>query len=164
MSGTQQHIIRLQSPIGRIEVLGDGNAITALAIEHESALPHDDLPEVSDAVLDSAALQLGEYFTGARTEFDLPLSTRGTEFQEAVWAKLRDLDCGQHTSYGEIAAEIGKPGSSRAIGGAVGANPIPLIIGCHRVLASNQRITGYSGGNGIPTKEWLLAHESIAYK
>ena len=154
----------MQSPIGRIEVLGDGSAITALAIEHEGTLPHDGLPEMTDAVLDAAALQLDEYFAGIRTDFDLPLSTNGTAFQEAVWTKLRELDCGQYTSYGEIAEEIGKPGSGRAIGGAVGANPIPLLIGCHRVLASNQRITGYSGGQGIATKQWLLAHESITYK
>ncbi|MFI5060346.1 MAG: methylated-DNA--[protein]-cysteine S-methyltransferase, partial [Actinomycetales bacterium] len=72
-----------------------------------------------------------------------------------------ELEYGQFVSYGELGQEIGRPGSGRAIGGAVGANPIPIIIGCHRVLASDGKVTGYSGGEGIPTKMWLLSHEGI---
>ena len=84
-----------------------------------------------------------------------------TETRTAIEQKLADLEYGQYISYGELGLEIGRPGSGRAIGGAVGANPIPIIIGCHRVLASNGKITGYSGGEGIPTKLWLLTHEGI---
>ena len=95
--------------------------------------------------------------------FDLPVRLRGTPFQEAVWGELQRLDWGDATSYGSLAAAVGKPGSARAIGGAVGANPVPIIVGCHRVLASDGRITGYSAGDGIPTKLWLLGHEHIGF-
>ena len=98
-----------------------------------------------------------------RTDFDVPVRLSGTPFQQAVWAELERLGWGEATSYGALAAAVGKPGSARAIGGAVGANPIPIIVGCHRVLASDGRITGYSGGDGIPTKLWLLGHERIGF-
>jgi methylated-DNA-[protein]-cysteine S-methyltransferase len=160
---TNVFLIRLDSPIGRIELTGDDDAVTSLSIECEGALPHDGEPERSNAVLDAARAQLLEYFAGTRTEFDLPVRLSGTPFQQAVWAELERLGWGEATSYGALAAAVGKPGSARAIGGAVGANPIPIIVGCHRVLASDGRITGYSGGDGIPTKLWLLGHERIGF-
>lgn len=160
---TNVFLIRLDSPIGRIELTGDDDAVTSLSIECEGALPHDGEPERSNAVLDAAGAQLLEYFAGTRTEFDLPVRLSGTPFQQAVWAELERLGWGEATSYGALAAAVGKPGSARAIGGAVGANPIPIIVGCHRVLASDGRITGYSGGDGIPTKLWLLGHERIGF-
>lgn len=160
---TNVFLTRLDSPIGRIELLGDDVAVTALAIERDGALPHDDRPEHSNEVLDEARRQLGEYFAGTRTEFDVPVRLVGTPFQESVWAELERLGWGEAISYGALAAAVGKPGSARAIGGAVGANPVPIIVGCHRVLASDGRITGYSGGNGIPTKLWLLGHERIGF-
>ncbi|MGI9823258.1 methylated-DNA--[protein]-cysteine S-methyltransferase [Agromyces sp. Marseille-Q5079] len=160
---TERHLVRIDSPIGRIEIIADGSAITALSIEHDGTLLHDGEPEHSDAVLERAKTQLAEYFDGVRTEFDLPVHLEGTEFQRAVWERLRRLRHGDATSYGALAAAVGKPGSARAIGGAVGANPVPIIIGCHRVLASDGRITGYSGGEGVPTKLWLLGHEKIGF-
>lgn len=160
---TNVFLIRLDSPIGRIELLGDDLAVTALTIEHDGALPHDDEPERSNSVLETARAQLLEYFAGTRTEFDVPVRLVGTPFQEAVWAELVRLGWGEATSYSALAAAVGKPGSARAIGGAVGANPVPILIGCHRVLASDGRITGYSGGDGIPTKLWLLGHERIGF-
>ena len=160
---TNVFLIRLDSPIGRIELTGDDDAVTSLSIECEGALPHDGEPERSNAVLAAARAQLLEYFAGIRTEFDLPVRLSGTPFQQAVWAELERLGWGEATSYGALAAAVGKPGSARAIGGAVGANPIPIIVGCHRVLASDGRITGYSGGDGIPTKLWLLGHERIGF-
>jgi methylated-DNA-[protein]-cysteine S-methyltransferase len=78
-----------------------------------------------------------------------------------VWQRLAELDFGEATSYGEIGRATGRPSAGRAVGGAIGANPIPIIVPCHRVLGANGRITGYSGGNGIPTKSWLLDHEGI---
>lgn len=155
--------IRLDSPIGRIELVADVETVIGLSIERDGVLPHDDQPERSNAVLESARSQLLEYFAGQRTEFDIPVRLRGTPFQEAVWAELERLGWGEAISYGALAAAVGKPGSARAIGGAVGANPVPIIVGCHRVLASDGRITGYSGGNGIPTKLWLLGHERIGF-
>lgn len=160
---TSVFLTRLDSPIGRLELLGDDVAVTALNIERNGELPHDGQPERSNPVLDAARQQLVEYFAGTRTEFDVPVQLVGTPFQEAVWHELERLRCGEATSYGALAAAVGKPGSARAIGGAVGANPVPIIVGCHRVLASDGRITGYSGGEGIPTKLWLLGHERIGF-
>ncbi|MBM7504301.1 methylated-DNA--[protein]-cysteine S-methyltransferase [Agromyces aurantiacus] len=160
---TSPYLLRLDSPVGRIELLADEEQLTALSIEREGALPHDDLPERPNAVLVSARDQLAEYFAGTRTAFDVPVRLTGTAFQQAVWAELVRLGWGEATSYGRLAAAVGRPGSARAIGGAVGANPVPIIVGCHRVLASDGRITGYSGGEGIPTKLWLLAHERIGF-
>ncbi len=156
-------IIRLDSPIGRLELRADESAVTGLSIARDGILPNDDLPERSNEVLELARRQLEEYFAGQRTTFDLPVRLTGTPFQRAVWAELERLGWGEAISYGALATAVGKPGSARAIGGAVGANPVPIIVGCHRVLASDGRITGYSGGNGIPTKLWLLGHEQIGF-
>jgi methylated-DNA-[protein]-cysteine S-methyltransferase len=155
------HLKRIDSPIGRIEITSDGNAITSLSIERAGSLPYDELDEKSSKLLDLAAKQLGEYFAGKRHNFELPVALRGTEFQESVWNQLADIEWGEFRSYGELGIATGRATAGRAVGGAVGANPIPIIIPCHRVLASNNRITGYSGGNGIPTKVWLLEHEGI---
>jgi methylated-DNA-[protein]-cysteine S-methyltransferase len=160
---TPTHLRRLDSPIGRIEVIGNGEAIVSLAIEREGALPWDGVPEQGDAVLDRAIEQLEEYFAGHRRDFDLPLSLAGTAFQLAVWEQIAELDFGEVVSYGELGLGTGRATAGRAVGGAVGANPIPIIVPCHRVLGSDGRITGYSGGDGIPTKSWLLKHEGIAH-
>jgi methylated-DNA-[protein]-cysteine S-methyltransferase len=160
---TNVYLTRLDSPIGRIELVGDDDALTGVTIERDGALPHDGEPERSNIVLDDARSQLLEYFAGARTDFDIPVRLSGTAFQQAVWAELERLQWGEAISYGALATAVGKPGSARAIGGAVGANPVPIIVGCHRVLASDGRITGYSGGDGIPTKLWLLGHERIGF-
>lgn len=160
---TNVFIVRLDSPIGRLELRGDESAVTGLSIARDGVLPNDDLPERPNEVLDRARQQLEEYFAGERTTFDVPIRLTGTQFQRAVWAELERLGWGEAISYGALAAAVGKPGSARAIGGAVGANPVPIIVGCHRVLASDGRITGYSGGNGIPTKLWLLGHEQIGF-
>lgn len=157
------HVRRLESPIGRIEVVGNGEAIVSLAIERDGSLPWDGAPEHGDAVLDRAVEQLEEYFAGRRREFDLPLALAGSAFQLAVWEQIAALDFGEVVSYGEIGLHTGRATAGRAVGGAVGANPIPIIVPCHRVLGGDGRITGYSGGNGIPTKSWLLQHEGIAH-
>ncbi|MFC5501198.1 methylated-DNA--[protein]-cysteine S-methyltransferase [Lysinimonas soli] len=161
---TPTHLRRLASPIGRIEVVGNGEAIVSLSIEHEGRLPWDGVPEQSDPVLDRAVEQLEQYFAGHRKDFDLPLSLAGTAFQLSVWEQLVELDFGEVVSYGELGRATGRETAGRAVGGAVGSNPIPIIVPCHRVLGSDGRITGYSGGEGIPTKSWLLRHEGIAHK
>jgi methylated-DNA-[protein]-cysteine S-methyltransferase len=157
------HLRRLNSPIGRIEVVSDGRAITSLAIERAGTLPHDDRPEHGDAVLERAVEQLTGYFAGDRHDFDLPVELAGTAFQLAVWEQLVQLQWGEVVSYGDLGQATGRPTAGRAVGGAVGANPIPIIVPCHRVLGASGRITGYSGGEGIPTKSWLLEHEGIAH-
>ncbi|CAN5201563.1 methylated-DNA--[protein]-cysteine S-methyltransferase [soil metagenome] len=155
---------RLESPIGRIELLGDGDSVISLSIERAGVLPHDGLDESADPVLDRAADQLAEYFCGARTAFEVPVRLRGTQFQQAIWARLNELEFGEVVSYGQLGRSIGRPTAGRAVGGAAGANPVPIIVPCHRVLATNNRITGYSGGNGVSTKAWLLDHEGIRHR
>ena len=161
--GSAPPLRRVDSPIGRIELIGNGSAVVSLTIECDGSLPHDDDKERSDAVLDRAAAQLSEYFSGTRTTFDVPVTLRGTEFQQEVWGRLGELRFGEVTTYGELGLSTGRATAGRAVGGAVGANPVPILVPCHRVLASNNRITGYSGGNGIPTKVWLLNHEGIGH-
>jgi methylated-DNA-[protein]-cysteine S-methyltransferase len=158
-----EYLRRMDSPIGRIEIVGNGEAIVSLSIERDGVLPHDDSPEQTDAVLEQAVVQLDEYFAGHRHDFDLPVSLAGTAFQLAVWEQLVDLEFGEVVSYGELGLATGRTTAGRAVGGAVGANPIPIIVPCHRVLGSDGRITGYSGGEGIPTKSWLLDHEGIEH-
>lgn len=154
---------RVGSPIGQLEITSDGESITSLSIERAGSLPFDGIPESSSELLDEAAAQLEQYFAGERHSFDLPLSLRGTTFQRSIWGGLTALAWGEVTTYGQLGLATGRPTAGRAVGGAVGANPIPLIVPCHRVLASNRRITGYSGGNGVPTKVWLLDHEGIEF-
>jgi len=158
------YLRRIDSPLGRIEISSDGTSITSLSIEREGHLPWEELPENSTAVLERAIEQLNEYFAGTRREFDVPVMLGGTEFQRAVWDQLGGVPFGSVASYGEIGHATGRATAGRAVGGAVGANPVPIIVPCHRVLASNGRITGYSGGNGIPTKVWLLDHEGIPHR
>ena len=87
-----------------------------------------------------------------------------TEFQKSVWRQIARIPFGKTKSYADIAKAIGKPKAARAVGGAVGSNPVPLVVGCHRVMGASGKITGYSGGKGIPTKQWLLEHEGIESK
>jgi methylated-DNA-[protein]-cysteine S-methyltransferase len=101
--------------------------------------------------------QLNEYFSCKRQTFDLELAPRGTPFQLAVWNALLEIPYGETISYAELARRIGKPAAVRAVGAANGANPIPVIIPCHRVIGSNGTLTGYGGG--IERKQWLLVHE-----
>ncbi|WP_166865222.1 MULTISPECIES: methylated-DNA--[protein]-cysteine S-methyltransferase [unclassified Salinibacterium] len=155
---------RMPSPIGRIEVVSDGAAVISLAIERGGALPHDPLDEHPDAVTTLAVAQLHEYFAGERRDFDVPVHLTGTEFQRAVWQQLGALQWGEVISYGELGHATGRATAGRAVGGAVGANPIPLLVPCHRVLGHDGRITGYSGGEGVPTKSWLLAHEGVPHR
>jgi len=158
------YLRRTHTPIGRIEVGSDGAAITSLSIERSGTLPYDGRRESTTAVLDTAITQLEEYFLGRRRRFEVPVSTAGTDFQSAVWAGLQDLAWGEVASYGSLGLATGRATAGRAVGGAVGANPIPLLIPCHRVLAGDRRITGYSAGNGVATKLWLLEHEGIEHR
>ncbi|RLE39793.1 cysteine methyltransferase [Candidatus Acetothermia bacterium] len=106
-----------------------------------------------------AVAQLFEYFSGFRRQFDLPLDLRGTAFQLAVWEKLLGVPYGETISYGELALEIGKPTAARAVGAAVGANPIPIIVPCHRVIGKTGGLVGFGGG--LDLKRRLLALEGV---
>lgn len=161
---TFDSIIRMDSPLGRLELLAHGGKIVGIEIEKRGRLSHDGEPDKLSPVLDKARKQLAEYFAGKRKSFQVPVSLEGTDFQKSVWNAVNDIPFGKVLSYGEVGHETGRPTAGRAVGGAVGANPVPIIIPCHRVLASDGRITGYSGGNGIETKAWLLDHEGIAHR
>ena len=103
--------------------------------------------DAEKSVLDAARKQLGEYFNGKRTEFDLPFDlSAGTEFQQSVWHELLKIDCGSTITYGDICHAIGKPKAARAVGAAVGRNPVSIIVPCHRVIGSTGALTGYAGG------------------
>ena len=146
----------VESPIGFVNLVAVGDEVVSVTISGFAA------PEVdASPVLEKAKAQLVAYFAGESQTLDFAVSADGTEFQRAVWAEIAKLGFGQTATYADIAKAIGRPKAVRAVGGAVGANPVPLVIGCHRVLGANGRITGYSGGEGLPTKRWLLAHEGI---
>jgi methylated-DNA-[protein]-cysteine S-methyltransferase len=106
-----------------------------------------------DAVLDEAARQLRQYFDGQRATFNLPMSPAGTPFQKRVWAAMLEIPCGQTATYGGLARQLDS--APRAVGGACGRNPLPIIIPCHRVVAGAGK-GGYSGFGGLTTKDWLL--------
>ena len=156
------------SPIGRLLLTTDGSSLTRIFFEsHRGGAPGwsglDD-PRVRDddhRVLTCAASQLAEYFARQRREFDLPLAATGTPFQLRGWAALREIPYGTTTSYGQIAHRLGlPPGASRAVGLANGANPISIVIPCHRVIGANGALTGYGGG--LDRKRALLDLESDA--
>lgn len=141
--------LSLHTPVGDITVFEEDGAI--VAIDWGWA----DGPEPTP-VLERARDQLYAYFDGTLQAFDLPLAPVGTPYQQAVWKALCDIPYGETRSYGDIVRAAG--GSARSVGQANGRNPIPVIIPCHRVVASSH-IGGYSGGDGLPTKRWLLSLE-----
>ncbi len=112
-------------------------------------------------VLQQAKDELHHYFAGEKVTFSTPLDLQGTPFQVSVWRELCNIPYGETRSYGELALTIGRPNAPRAVGAANGANPIAIIVPCHRVIGSNGTLTGYGGG--LPTKSWLLALESGSY-
>lgn len=147
-----------ESPLGRLLLAADDEGLTHLDLPHEKrpTEPTADWARVP-AQLADARKQLGEYFAGDRQHFDLPLHPRGTEFQLAVWHALCDIDYAQTTSYADIARRIDRSRAVRAVGAANGANPLAIIVPCHRVIGSDGSLTGYGGG--LPAKRWLLALE-----
>ena len=146
------------SPFGFITVTAEDKKITSVELCKKATSVG------SSKVLEDAAKQLDSYLKGTLPKFSLPLKVSGTPFQLAVWKAIANVPFGKTVSYGEIAAAIGKPQAARAVGAAVGANPTPLLVGCHRVLGSNGSLTGYSGGQGIKTKKLLLDHEGVSYE
>jgi methylated-DNA-[protein]-cysteine S-methyltransferase len=148
----------LESPIGPLSVARDGRggAITDL---HFFARTKDGWQR-DDSAFDDVATQLREYFAGTRREFDLPLAPSGTEFQRSVWNVLRAIPYGRTWSYLDVANAIGKPSACRAVGAANGANPLPIVVPCHRVIGANGSLTGFGGG--IDVKKRLLALEGGA--
>jgi methylated-DNA-[protein]-cysteine S-methyltransferase len=159
-------MMKIETPIGTLHAaLDEQGRLAELGFRESSSLRVDEstsrrgVPLVDSTTrrLDDLTTQLREYFAGKRKTFDFPLAPRGTEFQLAVWNALLDIPYGDTTTYAELARRIGRPSAVRAVGAANGANPIPVIIPCHRVIGSNGTLTGYGGG--IERKQWLLALE-----
>jgi methylated-DNA-[protein]-cysteine S-methyltransferase len=151
----------LESPIGDLLVTGDGESLSGVYFPESEKVPTPD-PAWSrdDAAFDEVKAQLRAYFAGELTEFHLALAPCGTAFQQRVWDALRAIPYGCTSTYGKLAASLGDPKASRAVGLANGRNPIPIVIPCHRVIGSDGSLTGYGGG--MPRKQWLLAHEGLA--
>lgn len=148
----------MPSPVGRLRLLGDGEALCALYLEDEDAAAPDPQYRRDDGVFAVAREQLQAYFAGHLRLFDLPLAAGGTPFQQTVWRALREIPYGQTLSYGELAARIGQPGAARAVGLANGQNPLAIVVPCHRVIGARGALTGYAGG--LARKRWLLTHEA----
>ena len=146
------------SPVGPLLVAGDAERLHLISFpsERRTARPQAGWRR-EDSLFAEAFRQLGAYFAGDLTRFDLPLRLAGTAFQNTVWTALRDIPFGETISYGELAARIGRPTASRAVGGANGANPLPIVVPCHRVIGSDSSLTGFGGG--VEIKRFLLAHE-----
>ena len=151
------------SPLGTLSVCVSKGQIVEVGFISE-ALPSFSESTSDASIAKEAASQLRDYFAGKRKSFDLPLHFSGTKFQEEIWQEIAKVPFGQSATYKDLAMRIGKPQAARAVGGAVGANPIGIIVGCHRILGSSGKLTGYSGGSGVPTKKKLLELEGIAYK
>lgn len=153
------------SPVGRLLLIAEGGGLCEVRFfqephrdaEGSEAGPEADPGSVDGAVLARAAAQFSEYFAGLRRSFDLPLRARGTPFQHRVWRAVGEVPFGATVSYAEIAERAG--GVARAVGGANGANPLPIVVPCHRVIGSNGRLVGYAGGEA--RKRWLLVHEGV---
>lgn len=145
--------LSITSPLGPLTIVTDDDAIVALdwGWSREST---------ESGLLSLANEQLARYFDGRLERFSLPLTPAGTSFQRRVWSSMTRIPYGQTQSYGDVAEDIGS--SPRAVGTACGRNPIPIIIPCHRVVGNAGAMVGYSGGEGIETKRYLLALESSA--
>lgn len=150
-----------ETPLCPIRLTSDGTALTGVYL-----LPdHRHAPEPTAAwhktslpLFTEAQAQLEAYFRGERTGFTLPLAAQGTAFQKRVWAELAQIPYGQTLSYGELAARLGNPKASRAVGLANGRNPLSIVVPCHRVIGASGKLTGYGGG--LARKEALLALEA----
>jgi methylated-DNA-[protein]-cysteine S-methyltransferase len=153
------------SPIGRLLLVSDGEALTGLYMDvpgHASHTRSDVREDAGASPLPAVVRQLEEYFGGSRREFDLPLRLQGTEFQQRVWRSLMKIRYGETMSYGEQARRIGNPNASRAVGLANGRNPICIVVPCHRVIGADGSLTGFGGG--LERKRWLLVHEGLQWE
>lgn len=149
---------RIESPVGPLLLVADEGGLRQILFENGRDRAKPEASWVENAARFKKVIsQLKSYFAGDLEDFDLPLAPEGTPFQLKVWKDLCDIPYGETISYGELARRIGNPSASRAVGLANGANPIPIVIPCHRVIGSNGKLTGYGGG--LPIKEKLLALE-----
>jgi methylated-DNA-[protein]-cysteine S-methyltransferase len=155
----------LTTPVGKLAIFATAKGISKVDfLDPDSKSIDFASDETAASHCDAAASWLKNYFQGQGDSYPGPYDFSGTEFQKAVWGQIADISFGSTLTYGEIAHAVRKPHASRAVGAATGANPVPLLIPCHRVMGVSSRITGYSGGEGIPTKKKLLRHEAIEFR
>lgn len=149
----------IESPVGPLLIAASDTGLHVIEFHapRHAARRSDTWREGRHELLDETTRQLGEYFTGRRRTFDLPLAPEGTEFQRRVWHTLATIPYGQTVSYAELAARVGRPSASRAVGAANGRNPLPIVLPCHRVIGADGSLTGFGGG--LPTKRFLLELE-----
>ena len=148
----------VESPVGPLLLAGDSAGLRRVSFENSKrfSIPPAGWMQ-NNKIFREVIRQLNEYFAGTLKEFDLPLAPEGTPFQMSVWRGLRTIPYGETISYGQLAERIGNPKAVRAVGRANGANPLPIIIPCHRVIGSDGDLTGFGGG--LPIKIKLLAIE-----
>lgn len=153
----------MDSPVGRLQLLALSHHLIGVLFAQETRQP-DQRWQVADdhPILQQSKQALCNYFAGQQDAFsDLPIKLLGTAFQQAVWQQLLQIPFGQTATYADIALRIGNPKAVRAVGGAVGRNPISIIVPCHRILGKQQQLTGFGGG--LPAKRYLLRHENIVF-
>ena len=144
-----KHCMMIPSVLGKLMLEEEDGKIVRLLFERDmpANVKQSDTP-----TLQKAAQELSEYFAGNRKEFDIPLNPKGTDFQKSVWNALCTIPYGKTMSYGQVAAQIGNPKASRAVGMANNKNPIPILIPCHRVIGAKGKLVGYGGGIWIKQK------------
>jgi methylated-DNA-[protein]-cysteine S-methyltransferase len=150
----------IDSPVGQLKLVASGEGLAAILWENDppGRVRLEGLAEdPNHPVLLEAEKQLGEYFAGQRTSFDLQLDFAGTEFQRKVWKALLEIPFGETRTYGQIARQLGNPNAMRAVGAANGRNPISIVAPCHRVIGADGGLIGFAGG--LKVKEYLLAKE-----
>jgi methylated-DNA-[protein]-cysteine S-methyltransferase len=148
----------VESPIGPLLLAADEDALVGLYMQPTVRAKRLKPPcEGDNAVLERTEEQLAAYFAGELRRFDLPLAPEGTDFQLRVWKALLSTPFGQTQSYGDLARRIGRPRAVRAVGAAIGRNPLPIILPCHRIIGHDGGLTGFGGG--LDRKRWLLKHE-----
>lgn len=156
----QLHFIDMPSPVGRLKLVANSQALVAVVWENEQPKCLSSkqlLPCADHPILLATQKQLSEYFAGQRQHFDLPLTFEGTEFQQKVWQALLSIPFAETRSYRDIAAQIGNVKAVRAVGAANGKNPISIIAPCHRVIGANGQLVGFAGG--LNNKHILLQLE-----
>lgn len=159
--GKTIHYCFLSTPLGRMLLAGDDVGLCYIGFPSEQRTPESHWREDRGA-LQPVIEQLQGYFAGTLSRFQLALNPSGTPFQLQVWQALQEIPYGQTWSYGQLAWHIGRPTASRAVGAANGANPLPIVIPCHRVIGSNGNLVGFGGG--LPLKRWLLDHEGVMHQ
>lgn len=148
----------IDSPVGPLTLAGVESTLMRLVIAGQRREPDGSEWRYVKQAFPCAVTQLGAYFSGEARTFDVDLDLAGTDFQRRVWHAVQSIPYGQTRTYAQIAQQIGSPGGSRAVGSAVGRNPVPIIVPCHRVVGSAGSLTGYIGG--IDCKRRFLALES----